>query len=383
MVQRDNPNARPLFLSPKQSETILLSDLRLHPYEIERILEVKIEQEINEHATLFCRALLAESTGFSYIQQDVKGTKISLMVANHSDQDATLFQGMIKEIEVKVVEGTYYLEVQAISYSSLLDVGQRSRSFQDKKMTYTQLVESITAAYPGASVRDVVSNGKPTNQFLIQYLETDWELLKRVASDFNTGLVCDPRFDTPKYYFGIPEVQSTALTCFNYQVKKNFQRFKLLSENGVDHLTEHDFICFEVEATAVLNIGDRVQFQGQNLRVASVARVSRQEMFLNQYTLMPSGGLSQPECMHNQIVGCSFNGRVIAIRNDQVKVHLDIDAVQDVETASFIPYSTIYSSPDGSGWYCMPSVGDQVRVYLPDGDDDHAYAISSVHKPVI
>ena len=42
----------------------------------------------------------------------------------------------------------------------------------------------------------------------------------------------------------------------------------------------------------------------------------------------------------------------------------------------------MYSSSDGSGWYCMPEIGDTVRVYCPDGDDGHAYAISSVHESV-
>ena len=384
MIRRDHSPFDPLFLQPELSRTILLSDLRLDPYEIKRILEVRITQEVNEHATLYCRGLLAEDIGLSYIEQNAKGKNISLIVLGHSRNEAVLYSGIIKEIEVKVIEGVYHLEVHAISYSSLLDVKQRSRSFQDKKMTYTQLLEKITAAYSGAAVIDMVSGGKPINQFLVQHLETDWGLIKRIAAtDFNTGLVCDPRFDTPKYYFGIPRVQLIELDCFNYSVKKDFQKFKTLSENGVKQLTEHDFICYEVETASLLNIGDRVKFQGKQLQVAALKRMSRQELFLNQYVLMPTRGFSQPECLHQQIVGCSFGARVIAVNNDTIKVHLDIDEAQDVATASYLKYSTIYSSPDGSGWYCMPEIGDRVRVHFPDGNDDHAYAISSVHEPVV
>ena len=377
-----NQGTRLNTLSTDKSQTLLLSDLRLNPYEVETILDVKIKQQINEHATLYCRALLTESTGFKYIGQNAEGTNISLTTANQSDQEPILFQGLVKEIEVNSIEGSYYLEVQAVSYSSLLDVKEKSRSFQDKTMTYTQLAEAIVADYTGADIRDVISNGKPINQFLVQYLETDWELLKRLASNFNTGIVCNPRFDSPKIYFGVPQNQSTVLDCFNYSVKKDFQKFKQLSENGVNQLSEHDFIYFHVETPSVLNIGDLVQFQDKQLRVSAFTRLNRQEMFLNQYTLLPTKGLSQLECFHHQIVGCSFNGRVIDIKNDRVKVHLDIDETQNVQTASYLPYSTIYSSPDGSGWYCMPKLGDQVRVYFPDDNDDHAYAISSVHDPI-
>ncbi|MBX4263002.1 phage tail protein, partial [Clostridium estertheticum] len=42
-------------------------------------------------------------------------------------------------------------------------------------------------------------------------------------------------------------------------------------------------------------------------------------------------------------------------------------------------YSTVYSSPDGTGWYCMPEVGDVIRLYFPDNEEKNAYAISSAN----
>jgi uncharacterized protein involved in type VI secretion and phage assembly len=82
------------------------------------------------------------------------------------------------------------------------------------------------------------------------------------------------------------------------------------------------------------------------------------------------------------VVGASFGGNILEAQNDVVKIALDIDQGHDPGEPCFFPYSTIYSSQDGSGWYCMPEVGDRIRLYFPDGDDDHAYAISSVHEQV-
>ena len=42
-------------------------------------------------------------------------------------------------------------------------------------------------------------------------------------------------------------------------------------------------------------------------------------------------------------------------------------------------YATAYSSPDGAGWYCMPEIGDAVRIYFPDSKENHALAINMVH----
>lgn len=45
-------------------------------------------------------------------------------------------------------------------------------------------------------------------------------------------------------------------------------------------------------------------------------------------------------------------------------------------------YATVYSSETGTGWYCMPEIGDTVRVYFPSDRERNAYAISSVHLDV-
>ncbi len=42
-------------------------------------------------------------------------------------------------------------------------------------------------------------------------------------------------------------------------------------------------------------------------------------------------------------------------------------------------YATVYSSPDGTGWYCMPETGDSVRLYVP-GKEEDSFILSAVHK---
>lgn len=36
----------------------------------------------------------------------------------------------------------------------------------------------------------------------------------------------------------------------------------------------------------------------------------------------------------------------------------------------------------GSGWYCMPEKGDEIRLYIRTVKEKHAYVISSVHLAV-
>ena len=74
-----------------------------------------------------------------------------------------------------------------------------------------------------------------------------------------------------------------------------------------------------------------------------------------------------------------YTGIVQAVQKDQVQVHLvDIDSEYDGAGNVWLPYSTAYSSSDGSGFYCMPAEGDQVRVFFPGSDEGKAFAASSV-----
>lgn len=63
-----------------------------------------------------------------------------------------------------------------------------------------------------------------------------------------------------------------------------------------------------------------------------------------------------------------------------VRVSLRTDAKRGA--GKWFPFSTVYSSPDGSGWYCMPEPGDEIRLYFPTEQEKHGYVISAVHLPV-
>ena len=48
--------------------------------------------------------------------------------------------------------------------------------------------------------------------------------------------------------------------------------------------------------------------------------------------------------------------------------------------ARWFPYATVYSSGDGTGWYCMPEIGDKIRLYFPTEKEQDAYVISAYHE---
>lgn len=365
-------------------QIISFQNLVVAPYEVEQLLDVRIEQQINEHSTFYFKALLPEGKNDSYVKECRQGSNVSLMVKNSGENSDILFQGMVQDAEVKAIHGSYYMEVYAISHSYLLDVEKKSRTFQNKQMSYCELIQQIAVDYAGALVSDVVTNGAGIGQLLVQYKETDWEFLKRLASHFHTGLMNDVYFNKPNFYFGVPGNRKLTIEALNYSVKQDVGKYLKLSKNGISGLQEQDFIYYQIETEVPANVGDKIQFHGQTLYVYQVKARMEKGVLIYHLTLTTQKGMSQPYQWHDKITGASLNANIVEIRNDQVKVSLEVDVVSGHSPGEpcFFLYSTIYSSQDGSGWYCMPEIGDSVRIYFPDGIEEHSYAISSVHEAV-
>ena len=104
--------------------------------------------------------------------------------------------GAIKELQInETAAGALTVEITAISKSILLDRIPRYRSFQDPALTYLAIGEEINANYD-TNDRKIVNVGEDMQavpRMTIQYNETDWEYLKRLAS--YTGQPVIPYYD--------------------------------------------------------------------------------------------------------------------------------------------------------------------------------------------
>ena len=78
------------------------------------------------------------------------------------------------------------------------------------------------------------------------------------------------------------------------------------------------------------------------------------------------------------ISGISVNGAVKAVVRDRIRAQLETDVLTTFKEQYFYPYSTVAASSDGSGWYCMPKVGDSIRIFFPVSDEKEGYAISNI-----
>ena len=93
--------------------------------------------------------------------------------------------GVINELQInETTAGALTVEITAISKSVLLDRIPRYRSFQDPTLTYSAIAAEINGNY-GTNDGKIVNVGEDMQivpRMTIQYNETDWEYLKRIAS---------------------------------------------------------------------------------------------------------------------------------------------------------------------------------------------------------
>ena len=393
-------NEKTKIALPSEGKAINWHRLIFTPYEFKNILKMKITQGINEHAHLFISGTLtdiADKENKDYVQNTNQNTPVALKYLDATGNEKCLFQGVVTNIKQRTVAGFKHLDIEAISYSYLLDVKKISRSFQREGEPYSYIFERINSfarEYIPNLKDDVVTaednqDTQTTERLIIQYQETDWMFLKRLASHFNIGLTPDITFDSPKVYFGLPpdpqeDEAGPAFNVSDYQIYRNTAAFATANSNyrtnsGVA-FSENDFTYCEAESLDLLQLGQKVTFLGLTWYVKDIQTIMEKGAVNNTYTLATKQGLMQDDLYNKKLAGISLHGIVKEVTKDQVKVHItDIDDTWDDGATWFYPYTTIYSSPDGSGWYCMPEIGDNVRVYFSNSKEAEAVAASSVN----
>ena len=107
-----------------------------------------------------------------------------------------------------------------------------------------------------------------------------------------------------------------------------------------------------------------------NLYVYSVESNYHGEEMVHTYSLRTEKSYKMQRLYEFRMIGASMEGKVIAVKRDKVQVRIDDDENSTQNISKWFLYSTVYSSPDGTGWYCMPEIGDTVRVFIPSVEEE-------------
>jgi len=293
-----------------------------------------------------------------------------------------IFAGVLTEMSIKAENQLRLLSATVRSDSYLMDLNPHIRSFQDPSLTYGQVLNVLNEGYQGASVTMNVGKEEKIPGVILQYNETDWDFAKRMASRFNTVLVANNLSGRPFYDFGLcnhaPGVQIKSKT---YAISKNVGTYLHNQRNGVKGQSEMDMTYYLYKSREVHVLGECVSFNHQSLYISAIDTELEGAELYHTYTLAPKAGLQVPKQYNLEMIGNSLSGKITATQKAVVQVSIDKDENKEAGVR-WLPYATVYSTLDGTGWYCMPEVGDSIRLYAPNEHDEQVYIASAVHLPL-
>lgn len=363
-------------------EAITYQQLKTNLPIIRRIESLSIQQRLNKHATLKLTGIIDEKYKDNYFKQADEYKDVEVYTQDEKKNYKILFRGIVKSEQIRFVQGIYYLEIEGISYTYLLDIKKRGQSFQDAKMPLQKILARIMKQYEEWDVQDTIDRKEGVGQLLVQYDETDWEFLKRLASLYHKPILPMINYKTPKLVFGSMEGKKIGkLSQFNYSVSKDLEYYSKAKNNKLSEIKLEDTIIYKVDTRDDFEIGDIGEFQDRKIQIRSKKCEILGGELVFEYELTTKNAFLQEERYNKNIVGTSIKGTVLECVNDKVKVQLIIDKMkQNKEKAWEFIYMTPYSAEGHSGWYCMPEIGDTVFIYFPSNRETDAVAQNSIRS---
>ena len=344
------------------------------PYPIQIIRELEITRRLNQHGQVLVRGILREEAR-ECIQR--AGSREPITVYGKNDSGETLlFSGVITELNVFCRNRITYVEIKGLSWSSLLDYEEKSRSFQDKKMSYSALIRRVLDDYPGSMfVNSTKPSEQTVNQFILQYRETDWEFCKRLATHFQTQLVADVLGETPGFWFGLPKKARTLKCVDSVVVKRAAGQYHKAVAAGF-FVQEERFVKYHIQCKERLNLGDIVEYDGHMMIVEECRTFLDKGILRHSYVLGLEESLRLQKKYNERIQGISLLGKVLESENQQVKLKLKIDQGQAAGEACWFPFA----SQANNLFYCMPEIGTSISLYFSDSDEAGGIAMNAVRR---
>ena len=409
-----------------------------------RDMNLEIDSKIGEH-TIGKIKYTASPNQLSLYDAliDKKGDKTIVITgrSNISDEagnatDKIFLNGVISKLRIKETKaGALAVELLCSSKSILLDRIPRYRSFQDPTLTYTDIAQEVNKNYnDGETLVNIGEDMKAVPRMTIQYNETDWEYLKRIASYTGQPLMANSNKVLVGFFKNMP-AQTPNLT-YSYFGKE----------------TEEERTYYRVEGTEVYSVSTPIKLKIRN-RVSGEevendyyvieSRIHNEGSTLKcEYKLGKQTDYFVDPIPHEKIRGAVIEARTVHIaRTDESKSeHGRTDGSSDnlegrtigakplnkyIEKAenqsqnenikekvktkdiavmtldlteglmdlgengqsfedkyagkSYFPYVTPYSQSN-TGFTPAPEVNDRVALYFPNGNETKAFVIGALNN---
>lgn len=319
------------------------------------VVSFEFEWKPNEHAVLIMNGYL--NTKEKYHLSEAYGSKIRLRL---EEGDVILFHGYIVDVRVDHVGNTREIRLRAASASFRIDRKLESESFQNPEETYAEIARK-TAESAGARVICTEGIGIPIEKPVIRYQETAWQFSMRLASGLGTCIVPDIVTGERDFWFGMRKgVSIPSLESEEYTLDTCRDR------DGGKVTT-----IYKVKSREFYKIGDRTTLNGVEWKVCGVKAVYQKGELTFRYFL------KQEEIVEAIYLDCftglGLKGTIAEVKNEQVRIVLDID--EGCETGQYF-YN--WYPETGNSLYAMPEPGTRAVLCFGERDEREGFVMHSL-----
>lgn len=338
--------------------------ITVKPFAFLDYLVIEGKQEAGSHGVFKIKGHIAAEKEQEYIGLMTEETWVHVDVRTYDGTVKNLFKGILLQGDIEKTGETCVLTLELITGSYLMDTARHIRSFQNEGITYSDMLDVITENYCNRAYKMTVGQGCAIPNFLLQYGETDWEFARRLASHFGMDVYPDSAYEGVKLYFGEPDAGAG--------VEISTKEYSVVKRNG-------EPCSYMVKLREAFYLGDWINCNGMLLWITQIHTELVGGELYHMYRLVQKKGTEVAKKYNEKCIGASLIGTVSAVEKDKVQIEIEQDENRDRTGNRWFMYATPYSSPDGSGWYCMPETGDQIRLRVPSEDESEAYVINAVH----
>ena len=354
-------------------ETITYLNIKVEGVPYTKILSLHIQNAINGYGSAYIEGEIDSEKGNAYVQRLTSDTIVKI-TTTADGQPPILFMGVVAGSSVSQETDYTLLKLQLFATAHILNYKKKNQSFQNAADTYTKV---ITKALDGMADLQMNVSDKAIGSLIMRYNETSWEFAQRMASTFGAPISANVNTEKPLLTVGMPKTGKT----YNVSdAKLGFSSESQTSYGGTvvtsaQYVYLGDKICVGNKTETVQEYESSLDYGILTTKICLMSKDNE-----NKIASGTNDSPVQRPITNVAASGKMFTGVVQAVQTDKVQVHLtSIDAEYDAGGTHWFPYSTAYSSSDGSGFYCMPAVGDMVRVFFPSDNEEDAFAASSVN----
>lgn len=339
----------------------------------------QITHKINNHSRMFLY-FETDRRGRDYYGQYLNRSKVDIKYSlGHESGEVETFIGYVENISISEHRDKYFCKIEAFSNSKKMDKIKRNISYQDKNITLRQIFDSIQNRYNGVEIK-LDEPGLTIGHFEMQYDETDWEFILRLASRYNKP-VANVAGKIVVGFHDIKEIRED-MTKVEVGVGKDFIKPNLefnLKTTNVYGLMEHSIVdVFDEEVRAVITDAN-IYFE------KDIVKCEYKMLNREKYYVKPIINKSVRGAMvEGKVVQVGSTGDVASLKlnfyqNLQCKINSGGSIQNEMGDLISIPYMTEYSRSH-TGLFTTPEAGDNVAVFFPDSNAFNACVIGAVNN---